>query len=143
ISEKMTLWLGRGNRDFLMGRALADHVGAQILPDPVRLETDAGVILLSHGDEYCTDDHGYQRFRRIVRCPAVQWLYLQLSLSTRRRIADMARQRSMASNRHKSMEIMDVSPEAVKKAFSGTDADIMVHGHTHRPQIHHLTFDGR
>lgn len=143
VSEKIPLWLGRGNRDFLMGRVLAGHVGAQVLPDRVCLETDAGKILLSHGDEYCIADRGYQRFRRVVRCPAVQWLFLRLSLSARRGIADLARERSMASNRHKSMDIMDVSPSAIEKAFSEADADIMVHGHTHRPQVHRLTVDGR
>lgn len=143
VSEKIPLWLGRGNRDFLIGRALAGHVGAQLLPDQVCLATDAGPILLSHGDEYCLADKSYQRFRRLVRCPAVQWLFLRLSLSFRRGIADFARKRSMASNRHKAMEIMDVSPSAIEQAFSGTDADIMVHGHTHRPQLHRLTVGGR
>lgn len=143
VSRTTPLWLGRGNRDFLMGQALAGHVGATMLSDRTCLATDAGNILLSHGDEYCTADRGYQRFRRIVRCPAVQWLFLRLSLSTRRRIADLARRRSMASNRGKSLDIMDVSPAAVEKAFSGADASIMVHGHTHRPRIHRLTVDGR
>src|SRR3546814_14636574 len=77
-----------------MGPVLAEHVGAQVLPDQVCLNTDAGAILLSHGDEYCTADRNYQRFRRIVRCPAVQWLFLKLSLRARRGIADMARKRS-------------------------------------------------
>ncbi|MGB3291283.1 MAG: UDP-2,3-diacylglucosamine diphosphatase [Burkholderiaceae bacterium] len=143
VSEKIPLWLGRGNRDFLMGSALAGYVGAQVLPDSVRLDTDAGPILLSHGDEYCTDDQGYQRFRRLVRCPVVQWLFLRLSLSARRGIADLARRRSMASNRQKSMSTMDVSPSAIEQAFAREGADIMVHGHTHRPQVHRLVVDGR
>src|SRR5690606_16785141 len=52
---KIPLWLGRGNRDFLMGEALAAHVGAKLLPDALVLATSAGNILLSHGDQYCTD----------------------------------------------------------------------------------------
>lgn len=142
VSEQMPLWLGRGNRDFLLGKTLAEHVGAQLLPDQVCLNTAAGKILLSHGDEYCTADRSYQRFRRVVRCPAVQWLFLNLSLPVRRRIANLARQRSMASNRHKAMSIMDVTPSAIEQAFSTGDANIMVHGHTHRPQVHHLEVNG-
>src|SRR5690606_14208634 len=103
VSACMPLWLGRGNRDFLIGKALTGRLGAKLLPDRVCLMTDAGKILLSHGDEYCTADRGYQRFRRVVRCPAVQWLFLNLSLPVRRRIASLARKRSMASNRVKSM----------------------------------------
>ncbi|MCC2596574.1 UDP-2,3-diacylglucosamine diphosphatase [Pusillimonas sp. MFBS29] len=143
VSGKIPLWLGRGNRDFLLGEPLARHVGARLLPDQVCLDTEAGTILLSHGDEYCTADRSYQRFRRVVRCGAVQWLFLNLSLPVRRRIADLARQRSMASNRHKTMSIMDVTPSAIDQAFSACDASIMVHGHTHRPQVHHLEVDGK
>src|SRR3546814_200242 len=121
----------------------SDLVGAQVLPDQVCLNTDAGAILLSHGDEYCTADRNYQRFRRIVRCPAVQWLFLKLSLRARRGIADLARKRSMASNRDKPVSIMDVSPSAIERAFSSVDADIMIHGHTHRPAMHRLMVGGR
>ncbi len=142
VSSGIPLWLGRGNRDFLIGKTLAAHVGAQLLPDRVCLKTDSGHILLSHGDEYCTSDAGYQRFRRIVRSPAVQWMFLQLSLSTRRRIADWARQRSMAANRSKPMQIMDVNPMAIEQAFASSGAPTLVHGHTHRPAIHGLTVNG-
>jgi UDP-2,3-diacylglucosamine hydrolase len=143
VSSRMPLWLGRGNRDFLIGKALAAHVGAQLLPDSVCLKTDSGDILLSHGDEYCTADAGYQRFRRIVRYPAVQCMFLQLSLASRRRIADWARRRSMAANRAKSIRIMDVNPDAIEQAFSLSGVTILVHGHTHRPAIHRLTVNGR
>lgn len=137
------LWLGRGNRDFLIGPALAQQLGARLLPDAVCLQTDAGNILLSHGDEYCTADAGYQRFRRIVRTPWVQRLYLSLSLKRRVRIADCARRRSMASNRYKASDIMDVEPHSIEQAFRQSSLTIMVHGHTHRPGKHALQVDGR
>src|SRR5690606_37863517 len=86
VSETIPVWLGRGNRDFLIGPSLAKHVGAQLLPDTVCLNTDYGRVLLSHGDEYCTADPGYQRFRRIVRNPLVQKLFMGLSLKLRRGI---------------------------------------------------------
>lgn len=143
VSEKIPLWLGRGNRDFLMGEALARHVGAQLLPDTVCLVTDYGNILLSHGDEYCTTDAGYQRFRRLVRRPMVQKLFLSLSLKQRLAIADWARKRSMAANRDKPQSIMDVSPDAIAQAFRDSGINTLVHGHTHRPAIHPLTIDGQ
>lgn len=141
-SRRMPLWLGRGNRDFLMGPALTKHLGAQLLPDTVCLDTDYGRILLSHGDEYCTADPGYQRFRRIVRNPVVQKLFLALSLKLRRGIADWARQRSMAANRYKSLSIMDVNQAAIEQALRDSGVATMVHGHTHRPAVHQLTVDG-
>lgn len=143
VSSRIPLWLGRGNRDFLIGEQLAKEVGALLLPDTARLDTDAGTILLSHGDELCTADPKYQRFRRIVRCRAVQRLFLSLGLPLRRRIAEWARQRSKSSNRYKSARLMDVSPQAVEQAFLRCGLDTLVHGHTHRPMVHHLTIGGR
>lgn len=142
VSACIPLWLGRGNRDFLLGKSFADAVGARMLPDVVCLETDAGRVLLSHGDEYCTDDVGYQRFRRLVRNPVIQSVFLKLGLGLRRRIAQMARQRSTASNQNKLKHIMDVSPSAIEQAFRATGVVNMVHGHTHRPAIHTLEIDG-
>lgn len=137
------LWLGRGNRDFLLGGQLARNLGARLLPDTVHLHTDAGDILLSHGDEYCTADASYQRFRRIVRTPWIQLLFLSLSLERRLRIAQYARRRSMAANRHKPQDIMDVAPQAIANAFRSSGLSLMVHGHTHRPARHDLLVDGR
>lgn len=142
-AQHTRLYIGRGNRDFLMGPALAQRIGAQLLPDRVRLQTDIGPVLLSHGDEYCTDDVSYQRFRRVVRNPLVQRLFLSLSLRMRRAIANWARRRSQHGNRYKPMEIMDVSPVSVQAALRESDCSIMVHGHTHRPAIHHYIIDGR
>lgn len=142
-SSQLQLFLGRGNRDFLMGQALARHLGAQLLPDTVRVQTDMGTLMLSHGDEYCTADAGYQRFRRWVRKPTVQRLFLMLSLRTRRAIARWARERSQKTNREKTMTIMDVHPDAIQTAFTASDCTLMVHGHTHRPAIHTLTIRGR
>lgn len=142
-ATRIPLWVGRGNRDFLIGRRLLRKIGAHALPEPALLETDAGLILLAHGDEYCTADAGYQRFRRIVRNQAVQRAYLSLPLSLRQRIANTARQRSMRSNQYKSRQIMDVTPQAIEAAFRGTNASQLIHGHTHRPARHALSIDGR
>jgi len=141
-ASHIPLWIGRGNRDFLIGKALATHIGAQLLPDTVVLETDAGEVLLTHGDQYCTDDVSYQRFRRLVRCPAIQALFMLLSLDARRGIANWARKRSMASNAVKSRTIMDVNPDAIAQAFQQSGVRVMVHGHTHRPAVHAMAVDG-
>ena len=137
------LWLGRGNRDFLIGKRLATQLGARLLPEPALLHTDAGLILLAHGDEYCTADARYQRFRRIVRHPGVQRAYFALPLALRQQIASWARRRSTHANRYKPADIMDVTPSAVEQALREAGSTILVHGHTHRPATHYLTVDGR
>lgn len=140
---RIPLWLGHGNRDFLIGQRLLRHLGAHLLPEPVLLETGAGAILLSHGDAYCTADPGYQRFRRIVRTPGVQRAYLALPLRARKGIAAWARGRSMRANQYKTAEIMDVEPGAVEQALRDAGTNTLIHGHTHRPARHALSVDGR
>jgi len=142
-AARIPLWLMQGNRDFLLGSAFAHTVGAQLLPDPVILHTDAGPVLLSHGDQYCTDDRAYQRLRRIVRNPVVQRLYLALPLHTRRRIATWLRHRSQAAQREKRDAIMDVNANAIVQALRVSGVSCMIHGHTHRPATHALDVDGR
>lgn len=143
LAGTIPLWIGRGNRDFLIGEELTRYLGAELLPDVCRLNTDYGDVLLSHGDEYCLYDTGYQRFRRFVHNRLVQRLFLSLSLAWRRKIAAWARQRSQASNRYKSTHIMDVTPAAIEQAFTRTGVATMVHGHTHRPAIHRMNVGSR
>jgi UDP-2,3-diacylglucosamine hydrolase len=142
-ARTLPLWLVRGNRDFLMGEALARALGARLLDTPVRLATDAGDVLLAHGDEYCTDDLAYQRFRRIVHARWVQLAFLALPLGLRRAIAGWARARSQRAHQYKTAQIMDVTPAAVAQALREAGCTQMIHGHTHRPAVHDLTVDGR
>ena len=138
----LPVWLGRGNRDFLIGRALTESLGARLMDAPLCLDTAQGRVLVSHGDEYCTADVGYQRFKRVVHTPWIQRAFLSLSLRRRRAIADWARRRSMASHHGKPPEIMDVTPAAVHRAFRQKAAAAVIHGHTHRPAVHKVQVDG-
>lgn len=137
-AKATSLWLGRGNRDFLIGDGLTGFLGARRLPEACRLQTGFGDLLLSHGDEYCTDDKAYQRFRRVVHNPLVQGLFLSLNTQLRLKIAGLARRRSTSANRQKPKAIMDVSPQAIEQAFARSGLRTMVHGHTHRPAVHTL-----
>lgn len=128
-----------GNRDFILGRRFAAATGARSLPDEW-VETLAGTpTLLAHGDQYCTDDIGYQRWRRFSRWPLAQWLFLRLPPQRRRRIAGGLRE----GKRDKPVSIMDVQGDAISAAFSRHGVTRMIHGHTHRPMAHALTVQGR
>lgn len=142
-AAQIPLWMGRGNRDFLMSRVLTDMLGAQLLPDKVELHTLAGTMLLSHGDEYCTDDRVYQRVRKVLRATWFRKAFLMLGLPLRQRLAAWARQRSRRSRVHKSMQIMDVNQQAIIQALEQSGCDTLIHGHTHRPAIHVVQAQGR
>ena len=142
-AARLPLYLGHGNRDFLMGKRLVGELGAHLLPDSVLLQTSYGEVLLSHGDEYCTDDVVYQRWRAKIRKPWVQKLFLMRSLAWRLDYARKAREKSMQVKRGTPLEIMDVNQDAVQAAMSESGASLMVHGHTHRPARHVFAVDGR
>lgn len=132
----------RGNRDFLLGRRFARATGCTLLGDPHRLLLDGQPVLLMHGDLLCTDDVPYQRFRRRVRNPLVQWAFLLQPLARRRRVAADYRRRSALAMAAKPAQIMDVNPDAVLARMTGARVRRLVHGHTHRPADHEFPLAG-
>ena len=130
------LFMMRGNRDFLLGKAYADQCGAKLLGDTYHLESSLGPVLLLHGDTLCTDDHDYQQFRALTRETSWQTNFLKQPLQTRREFAQEARSKSKEATAKKSKFIMDVNNDAVLNCFKNSSSNFMIHGHTHRPAKH-------
>lgn len=133
----------RGNRDFLLGPGFTARSGCALLPDPLLLVMGPRRIAVSHGDLLCTDDGAYQQFRTLVRTRIFQRGFLALPLATRRALAGHARARSREHTRQQRTQIMDVAPWAVAQLLRAADADLLIHGHTHRPGVHRFEVDGR
>jgi len=125
-----------GNRDFLLGRRFAKASGMQLLPEDTLLQLYGQKILILHGDTLCTDDLKYQKFRRYVHNPLIQRLFLCAPLRWRLKVAAKMRAQSQQANQFKSAEIMDVNQHAVLACLQRHQAQLMIHGHTHRPAIH-------
>lgn len=139
-------YLIHGNRDFLIGRRFCDYTGVQLLDDGTIVDLYGRRVLLMHGDSLCTDDHSYQRLRRIVRNPLVQFTMRSLSLKQRQKLA--ARMRAGSKAHIRSMDkaapqIMDVNANEVLATFARYGVDCLIHGHTHRPAIHSVDIAGR
>ena len=132
-----------GNRDFLLGERFAAASGMQLLPESVVIGLAGERVLLLHGDTLCTDDVEYQAFRAQVRDPAWRARILALPLAPRRALASQMRETSQQSARQKAADIMDVNPTAVDQALRAHGVRRLIHGHTHRPAIHHWTLDGQ
>lgn len=132
-----------GNRDFLTGQVFADRSGCRMLEDPSVVELHDVPVLLMHGDTLCTEDHDYQSFRRMVRDPVWQQHFLEKTTEHRIAMAQQARDASRSRTGAKPPEIMDVSPSAVDAAMREHGIYTLIHGHTHRPGIHHFELDGR
>ena len=135
-----------GNRDFLIGRRFAAETGVTLLPDPTLIQVYGKRVLLMHGDTLCIDDPAYQRLRRIVRNPVVQFILRRLTLRQRLKLA--ARMRAGSKAHIESMDktapqIMDVNQNEVRRTFEQQRVDFIVHGHTHRPAIHKVQLANR
>jgi UDP-2,3-diacylglucosamine hydrolase len=131
-----------GNRDFLIGKRFACESGMTLLPQEKVLNLYGRRVLILHGDMLCTDDAGYQAFRAKVHQRWLQTLFLALPLCIRKRVAARMRADSKAANRSKSLEIMDVNPHAVIAEMEKHHVQWLIHGHTHRPDVHPLTANG-
>ena len=140
LSESgVNLFFMHGNRDFLIGERFANDSGCQLLHDPTRLELYGATLLLSHGDTLCTDDVGYQEFRKEVRNPQWQQRFLAKPLAERREFARHARDASKLYQRQQPPEIGDVNQRAVETLMAELQVSLLLHGHTHRPAVHDFT----
>jgi UDP-2,3-diacylglucosamine hydrolase len=136
-------FLIHGNRDFLLGKHFAAASGCTLLADGTIVTLYGRKVLLMHGDVLCTDDRSYQRLRRIVRNPLVQWIFRHLSFARRQALARKIRAGSKEHIGHTAAYIMDVNANAVTQTLRHYRVDTLVHGHTHRPAVHQLQLDGK
>ena len=132
-----------GNRDFMIGKRFAAESGIVILTDPYPLNIHGESVLLSHGDALCTDDVEYQKVRQLTRDPKWQEMFLRKSLVERQEFAAKARAASLQHGSTVSQEITDVNDAAVERLMREQEVSTLLHGHTHRPGVHNMKFDGK
>ncbi len=128
-----------GNRDFLLDSSFAESAGITILPDPFFFDYFGKKISISHGDIFCIDDAEYQAFKKQVRSPEWKAEFLNKSLVERKSIASSMRDASKRNSSQKDSMIMDVNTNEVASFFDKYDIDLLIHGHTHKPNIHELS----
>jgi UDP-2,3-diacylglucosamine hydrolase len=132
-----------GNRDFLLGERFSAAAGATLFAEQTVIGLAGTPTLLMHGDELCTSDVGYQKYRTFMRTTKYQRRFLALPYALRRGVAIFLRGRSRTATAAKPASILDVEPSAVAAAFRAANVTRIIHGHTHRPARHRLIVDGR
>lgn len=137
------IYFMHGNRDFLIAEDFCRTAGVTLLPDPTIINLHGQKILLSHGDDLCTDDDTYQQFRAQVRDKKWQADFLSQPLELRKKQIEAIRVRSEQEKSQKSLAIMDVNSDAVNALIRKYNPDLLIHGHTHRPNRHTINLDGR
>ncbi|MGD8172243.1 UDP-2,3-diacylglucosamine diphosphatase [Vibrio sp. TRT 21S02] len=133
----------QGNRDFLVGKRFAQQTGVTLLGDETVIDLYGRNAVVLHGDTLCTQDTKYLEFRAKVHQPWLQWVFNRIPMFIKQKIVAKVQSDIRDDKSTKSLEIMDVTPSEVEKVMQQHHVDLMIHGHTHRPNIHSLeTEDG-
>lgn len=141
--KNVPVYFIHGNRDFLISSKFASITKCKILDEHVVIDLFGEPTLIMHGDTLCVDDISYQRFRKKTRNKIIQKSFLFLNLKTRLTIANYLRKQSMKAISEKPEYIMDVSQDAVIAMMQKYNVYNLIHGHTHRPNIHNFTLNSK
>lgn len=142
-SHGVALYFIHGNRDFLVRSTFADACSMTLLPEQNVIDLYGTPTLIMHGDELCTLDTDYQRFR--IKARGWWWprLMLALPLFVRKKIAENGRKKSQMKQKNIALHITDVTHQDVLKSMSKHGVNRLIHGHTHRPAIHNFELNGQ
>lgn len=142
LSHSIPIYFIHGNRDFAIREGWANKAGMTILPEQTVIDLYGKPTLITHGDELCTRDIDYQKFRKKSRSWWWPKLILSIPLPIRRKLAQRGRKVSIKKQQGLKAEIMDVTPEEVVRVMRKHNVTRLIHGHTHRPNIHVVDVDG-
>ncbi|OEF17005.1 UDP-2,3-diacylglucosamine diphosphatase [Aliivibrio logei] len=129
----------QGNRDFLLNKRFCKETGITLLADHTVIDVDGKKVLIMHGDTLCIDDVKYQEFRAKVHQPWLQWVFNRIPLFIRQRIVKNVQDKIKEKKQHKTLSIMDVTQSEVEKVMHEEGVNLLIHGHTHRPDTHFFT----
>ena len=137
------LFIIRGNRDLMLDETFRDVSGCTLLSDKHVIELDGEKILLSHGDIFCSNDIGYQRYRCFMETGFTRFVFPRLPYALRIKLSHGLRPLIKKSSNKKSKEIIDVDQSTVEQAMLDSDVLHLIHGHTHRPDVHQFLLKGQ
>ena len=136
VKNGTKVFLTHGNRDFLIGNKFSETTNIKILPENYILNLGESKILITHGDLLCTDDIDYQKFRKFIRNKITLKIFNLLSNNLKTKVASYLRGKSEKITSQKPENIMDVNQETVLSFFKKFKTNVIIHGHTHRKNIH-------
>ena len=110
--------------------------GCKLIKEPFELEHNSKKYLLIHGDSLCTDDINYQKLKKVLRNPIIQFIFLNLSKNMRLKLTGQLRKKSIEAQAYKSEKIMDINQNATDLLMSQYPGYDLIHGHTHRQNTH-------
>ncbi|URJ25364.1 UDP-2,3-diacylglucosamine diphosphatase [Candidatus Blochmannia ocreatus (nom. nud.)] len=141
LNKKIPCYFIHGNHDFLLGRKYAESCGMILLPAEKVLKLASGIkIIILHGDILCVNDRLYQLFRKFYRNILIQKLFLLLPLTVRLKIFNFVRFWCIKCRKikNKPKNSVSISLKLAIDMLIANRADVMIHGHTHKPVIYKI-----
>ena len=137
------VYLLRGNRDLMLDHGFCALTGCKLLADENVIQIDGQATLIMHGDLLCTRDRKYQLYRKFVESPIIRPLYSSLPYRLRLFLSRGLQPLFKKSAAAKAPEIIDADQVAVEAFMARHGVCELIHGHTHRPGIHHFVLNGQ
>ena len=130
-----------GNRDFLLNNKILKRFNIKSIPNQeTKIIINNKNILIAHGDQFCTDDISYQKYKKVVEKPWVQKLFFLLPYKIREYIGNNIRNKSK-KYQNKLQKPIDVSLKNIENIAQKIHCEYIIHGHTHRFGIHYHNND--
>ena len=136
LSQNTKVFVMVGNRDFLLSKQFELESGCELINEPYMLKEKSKKFLLIHGDSLCTDDVNYQKLKKVLRSPIIQFIFLKLSKNLRLKLTGQLRKKSIEAQSYKTEELMDVNQATTDLLMSDYLGFDLIHGHTHRQKTH-------
>ena len=138
LTKTTQVFVMAGNRDFLLSNTFENETGCKLIKEPHLIHHNEKNYLLIHGDSLCTDDVDYQKLKKVLRNPIIQFIFLHLSKNLRLKLTGQLRKKSIEAQSYKSEKIMDVNQSAVDELMTKYPNMDLIHGHTHRQNTHKM-----
>ncbi len=127
-----------GNHDWWGGAYLREHIGLELLHDPVVREIAGLRTFLAHGDGLGKGDLGYRLLRLVLRGRLTRWAFRQLPPHVGDRVAGRVSQTDVrwgAPTDDDKQRSLALEAWAIRKLHEEPDLDLIVLGHTHIPRL--------
>ena len=137
--HKIPCYFLAGNRDFLVDKPFINKAKMTQLSELTLISEGNNSILLSHGDLFCSNDKAHQLFRKLSQSRLIRGMFLRMPVSYRKQLAEKIRKKGR-SRKLSERDILPVDKLIVKKLQKHA-AQILIHGHIHRPMIRYISSD--
>lgn len=144
-TQKFPIYIIKGNRDFLLGNKFTTETGTIILPDLFTLNLYGNKVLLMHGDFLCTKDLSHIYFTKIIRNRIsililnILPIWLKLKLAQILRKFSIKKRANNLNATYKSNAESSICPNKLEKLMHQYGVKILIHGHTHVPNIYNFS----